>query len=61
MRARLYYQATPPFYLQDRYCTATGPDTERLYYLAGHLNLARTPAEGWKLLIADTGDVALNN
>ena len=32
VRARLYYQATPPFYLQDRFCTATGPDAARLYY-----------------------------
>jgi len=59
VRARLYYQATPPFYLQDRYCTATGPDADRLYYMAGHLDLTDTPAEGWKLLIADSGAVKL--
>ena len=59
VRARLYYQATPPFYLQDRFCTATGPDAARLYYLAGHLDLLDTPAEGWKLLIADSGKVGL--
>lgn len=61
VRARLYYQATPPFYLQDRFCTATGPDTDRLYYLAGHLDLAGTPAEGWKLLVADSGSVDVSN
>lgn len=61
VRARLYYQATPPFYLQDRFCTATGPDVARLYYLAGHLDLMDTPAEGWKLLVGDSGAVSLPN
>ena len=59
VRARLFYQATPPFYLQDRFCTATGPDAERLYWLAGHLDLSGTPAAGWKLLIADSGTVTV--
>jgi len=59
VRARLWYQATPPFYLQDRFCTARGADPERLYYLAGHLNLAGSPADGWKLLIDDTGPVSV--
>jgi len=60
VQAALYYQATPPFYLQDRFCTAQGPDPERLYYLAGTLNLgdkpnlADTPASGWKLRVART-------
>lgn len=57
VRARLYSQATPPFYLQDRFCTAEGPDTDRLFYLTGHLNLSDTSATGWKLLISDSGDV----
>ena len=57
VRARLFYQATPPFYLQDRFCTAQGPDTDRLYYLAGHLDLSGTPAEDWKLLVSDSGKV----
>jgi hypothetical protein len=55
VRARLYYQATPPFYLQDRFCTAKGADRDRLYFLSGHLNLDGTEAEGWKLAIADSG------
>jgi hypothetical protein len=59
VRARLYYQATPPFYLQDRFCTATGTDRDRLYFLTGHLNLEGTEAEGWKLLVADSGTVAV--
>ena len=59
VRARMYYQATPPFYLQDRFCTAKGPDTDRLYYLAGHLDLSGTPAEDWKLLVSDSGKVSV--
>jgi len=59
VRARLYYQATPPFYLQDRFCTAEGADRDRLFFLAGHLNLDGTQAEGWKLLVADSGVVGL--
>ena len=55
--AQLYYQSIPPFYQQDRYCTAAHAagtpitDTERLKYLAGQLDLANTPAEGWKLRV----------
>jgi hypothetical protein len=57
VEAALYYQATPPFYLQDRFCTAKGPDTERLSFLAGHLNLNGTEAAGWKLKVVGTGSV----
>jgi phosphoenolpyruvate carboxylase len=35
--ATLYYQAIPPSYLQDRFTTADGYETQRLYYLASHL------------------------
>ncbi|MEM9552732.1 MAG: hypothetical protein AAGC60_00615 [Acidobacteriota bacterium] len=49
VEATLYYQAIPPSYLQDRFCTSTSDDTQRLYFLAGHLNLDGTPAESWKL------------
>lgn len=54
VQARLYYQATPPFYLQDRLCTASGPDADRLYDMVGRLNLEDTPAAGWKLQITRT-------
>lgn len=57
VQATVYYQATPPFFLQDRFCTAQGPDTQRLYYLAEHLNLAGTPAENWKLQVVTSGSV----
>jgi len=59
VRARLYYQATPPFFLQDRFCSAEGPDTDRLHWLTGHLDLEGTPAKEWKLLVADSGTVAI--
>jgi hypothetical protein len=59
VEATLYYQATPPFYLQDRFCTAKGPDVERLYFLVGHLNLGGTEAEGWKLQVVGSGQVAV--
>jgi hypothetical protein len=55
--ATLYYQATPPFYLQDRFCTARGSDADRLYHMVTRLNLEETPAEGWKLAIAATSQV----
>ncbi len=55
VQATLHYQATPPFYLQDRFCTAKGPDRDRLYFLAGHLNLAGTEAAGWRLQVVSSG------
>jgi hypothetical protein len=49
VRARLFYQAIPPYFLQDRFCTSKSDDTQRLYFLASHLNLDGTEAEDWKL------------
>lgn len=57
VQATLYYQATPPFYLQDRFCTSKSQDTQRLYFLAGHLNLEGTEAESWKFELVSTGPV----
>lgn len=52
VRVTLYHQSTAPYFLQDRFCVAPdGPDTQRLYFLAGHLNLDGTEADGWKLRI----------
>ena len=45
MQATIYYQATPPSYLQDRFCTSKGDDAKRLFFLTGKLNLAGTPAK----------------
>ena len=50
--AALYYQAIPPSYLQDRFTTAQGDQTKRLYYLTSHLNTQGTNIEDWKLLTA---------
>lgn len=60
VRVTLYYQSIPPFYLQDRFCTAPKlPDTNRLFFLAGHANLDGTRAEGWKLQVVSSGVVSL--
>ena len=56
VRASLYYQAIPPFYLQDRFCTARGEDRDRLYYLAGKLQLDEV-APDWKLPIDSSQQV----
>jgi hypothetical protein len=54
VRATLYYQATPPYYLQDRFCTSSSADTKRLYFLAQNLDLD-VPAKDWKLQLVDSG------
>ena len=59
VQATIYYQATPPSYLQDRFCTSRSDDTKRLFYLAGKLSLAGTPAQDWKLRVVTTGPVAV--
>jgi hypothetical protein len=61
VEAVLYYQATPPFFLQDRFCTAQGTDRDRLAYLAAGLKLDHTPAAGWKLRMVSSGPVAPRN
>ena len=47
--ATLYYQAIPPFYLQDRFCTAKGTDVDRLRFVTSQLKLDSTRAAQWKL------------
>ena len=60
VRARLFYQAIPPFYLQDRFCTTPEKrDTARLFFMTGHLNLQHTRAEDWKLEVVSSGTVAI--
>jgi hypothetical protein len=60
VRATLHSQSIPPFYLQDRFCTAKGSDRDRLYFLAGHLNLKGTEAEDWKFELVSSGSVPLS-
>lgn len=60
VRVTLYYQAIPPFYLQDRFCTTPNrPDTSRLFFVAGHVSFDSTRAEGWKLKVVSSGTVAV--
>ena len=50
VRATLYYQALPPYFLRNLFATAPdGPATQRLASLIGHLDLKGTPIDGWKL------------
>ena len=52
VRATLYYQAIPPYYLRNLFEAAPdGPATRRLHYLCSHVDLKGTPIEGWKLKI----------
>ena len=57
VKATLYYQSTPPYYLQDRFKTP-GPNGQRLEYLAGHLDLSDTPLKDWKLEITSATSAA---
>jgi mono/diheme cytochrome c family protein len=52
VRAVVHYQAIPPYYLRDRFATAQGPETQRLYWVASRLNLDGEPIEGWTLEVA---------
>lgn len=53
IRATLYYQALPPYYLRKLFSTAPdGEATQRLYALVRQLQLDGTPIENWKLKIA---------
>jgi hypothetical protein len=52
VRATLYYQAMPPYFLRNLFESgADGPATRRLHYLCSHVNLKGTPIEGWKLQV----------
>lgn len=59
VEATLYYQAQPPFYLQDRFCTSKHRDTDRLFLLSGFLRQQGSASEGWKLRLVSTGAVAV--
>ena len=52
IRATLYYQAIPPYYLQQRATDATGTDTDRLQFYRQNLQVADTAIENWRLPIA---------
>ncbi len=55
VRATLYYQSIPPYYLQQRFeDVPEGPEGDarrRLYYLASNLHVRGTSIEDWKLAL----------
>lgn len=53
VRASLYYQNIPPYYLDQRFRIGKGEATRRLFYIASNLNLDDTPMENWKIRIAE--------
>jgi hypothetical protein len=55
IKATMYYQAIPPYWLHQRFTLAPEqPATRRLYYLSSHLNTTGTPIENWKLPLVST-------
>jgi mono/diheme cytochrome c family protein len=52
VKATLYYQSIPPYYLMQRFAGApNAPGTQRLYYLTSRLKTKGTPIEGWRLFV----------
>jgi hypothetical protein len=50
VKATMYNQSIPPFWLHQRFKLAPDqPATKRLFYITSHLNLKGTPMEDWKL------------
>jgi cytochrome c553 len=61
VKATMYYQSIPPFYLQQRFQLAPdGAATKRLYYIASRLKTTKdTAIADWKLqLVSTTTDAA---
>lgn len=58
VQASLYYQSIPPYYLKERFATAKGPETQRLYLLTSGLDTSGTLRD-WKLLVASSGKLAV--
>lgn len=52
IRATLYYQSIPPYYLAQRGEDASGPDTTRLVNYVSELKVVGTPIDYWRLAIA---------
>jgi hypothetical protein len=59
VKATLYYQATPPYFLRNLFETAPeGPATQRLHYICSNIDLRGTPIEGWKLPVVSANAAA---
>jgi hypothetical protein len=55
VKATLYYQSIPPYYLLQRFEGAPNAQgTQRLYYLTSRMNVKGTPIEGWRLFVASS-------
>jgi hypothetical protein len=53
VKATLYYQSIPPYYLIQRFQQApNAAGTQRLFYLTSRLNTKGTPIENWRLMVA---------
>ena len=59
VKATLYYQAIPPYFLKGLFETAPdGPATQRLHYIGSNIDLRGTPIENWKLpVVSATAEV----
>jgi len=58
VRATLYYQSIPPYYLRQRAEDAHGPDTARLVKFTNELDVNKyTEISNWKLKITSSGPV----
>ena len=54
VKATLYYQSIPPYWLAQRFRAApNGLATQRLYYLTSRLNLDGTAMANWKLKLVE--------
>ena len=49
VKATLYYQAIPPYFLKNIFDLSNGPAAQRLHYICSNIDLEGTPIEGWKL------------
>lgn len=62
VRATLYYQSIPPYYLMQRFEQAPqAAATQRLFYLTSRLKPKGTPIEKWKLMIGSSATRTLGN
>jgi hypothetical protein len=60
LKATLYYQSIPPYYLKMRFEQAPDyPATKRLYYLTSNLKTAGTHLENWKFKIVSASAGAI--
>lgn len=61
VQATLYFQAVPPYWFKQRFSQApNGIATQRLFYLASHLDLNNTAMKNWKFrLTSDSKTVSI--